>query len=105
MSCWVVPTIAAEYWRIPLEQVMDRIERNAVPVRRENGFTFIDILPDPPSYNSLPPEKRPATFTPAPAPVAVPVAAPVEVFFDPTHVSHNPTRLQTAAQRRAPVAA
>ena len=99
MSCWVVPTIAAEYWRIPLVQVMDRIERNAVPVRRENGFTFIDIIPDPPSYNSLSPEKRPATFTAAPAAV---VAAD-EV--DSSDISYHAVRRQTATQRRRPVAA
>ena len=98
MSCWVVPTIAAEYWRVPLEQVMDRIDRHAVPVRRENGFTFIDILPDPPSDKSLPTEMRPSTFTPA-------TTDPIKVVFDPSHISHNPIRLETAAQRRAPAAA
>ena len=31
MSCWVVPSLAAELWRMPLEQVMKLVREGAVP--------------------------------------------------------------------------
>lgn len=104
MACWVVPSIAAEYWRIPLDQVLDRINRNAVPVRHEDGFTFVDVLPDPAPAQSLSPEQRPPTFSAAPAQPEVREPQPA-IQINPDWVSHNPTRLHTATQRRAPIAA
>src|SRR2546421_8562342 len=66
MSCWVVPSLAAEIWRIPLTEVMRRIEEGQLAVREEDGFTFVDVAPDGPriSRPSLPPHQRPATFMP-----------------------------------------
>ena len=111
MACWVVPSIAAEFWRVPLEHVMDQIRRNAVPVRRENGFTFVDVLPDPVPQGA----EKPATFVSAEPDVevveeqvAVGVSAQVEmkpVEINPDWVSHNPVRLQTGMSRRAPAKA
>ena len=111
MSCWVVPSIAAEFWRIPLDQVMDKIRRNALPVRRENGFTFIDILPDPAPAEPLPKELRPPTFTEAPAecptppafePVAHSVLRVAQAAANSDWVSRNPARLQASSLRRSP---
>lgn len=111
MACWVVPSIAAEFWRVPLEHVMDQIRRNAVPVRRENGFTFVDVLPDPVPAEALPAEKRPATFVASGREEAVleetagPRVEMKAVEINPDWVSHNPVRLQTATSRRAPAKA
>ena len=102
MACWVVPSIAAEFWRVPLDHVMDQIRRNAVPVRRENGFTFVDILPDPQTGEALPPEQRPSTYVAAGPQKEV---TGVQVEVNPEWVSQNPVRLQTATSRRAPVRA
>jgi hypothetical protein len=99
MPCWVVPTIAAEYWRIPLDEVLDRIARNAVPIRHEDGFTFIDILPDPAPAQPLPANERPATFVAAPPKSAI---RNPQSEINKDWVSHNPTRVQTATLRRAP---
>ena len=65
MSCWVVPSLAAEIWRIPLTEVMRRIDEGLLPVREEDGFTFVDVAPDGPRIGqpSLRPQDRPATFT------------------------------------------
>ncbi|HZZ42015.1 MAG TPA: hypothetical protein VFE58_03695 [Tepidisphaeraceae bacterium] len=102
MSCWVVPSIAAEFWGIPLEQVMDRINRFAVRIRRENGFTFVDVLPDPASDKPLP------TFTAAQAQSEI-IDSDEFVEIDPSSeilpVTLHPMRMQTATQRRAPMAA
>jgi len=67
MSCWVVPTLAAELWRMPLDQVMRLVREGAVPSKEEEGFTFIDVAPNSPKLEPpiLKPEHRPPTFLPA----------------------------------------
>jgi hypothetical protein len=109
MSCWVVPTIAAEYWRTSVQHVLDCIERNAVPVLRENGFTFVDILPDPkPIDHRVPADQRPPTYTEPVAAVAEvePEIEPeMQVVDEPESadwVSRNPQRRQTSQLRRRP---
>lgn len=46
MSCWVVPTLAAEFWSISLEQVLLRIREGTVTTKVEHGFTFVDVVPE-----------------------------------------------------------
>ncbi len=67
MSCWVVPTLAAELWRMPLEQVMKMIREGSVPTKQDEGFTFIDVAPNSPKLEprQARSEKRPPTFIPA----------------------------------------
>ena len=57
MSCWVVPSLAAELWRMPLEQVLKLVREGTVPTKQEEGFTFIDVAPNSP--------KMGPTFLPA----------------------------------------
>src|SRR5262245_49533140 len=57
MSCWVVPSLAADIWHIPLEQLWRRIREGQIPTRQEDGFTFVDMAPDGPKI------QRPPTFT------------------------------------------
>jgi len=57
MSCWVVPSLAAELWRMPLEQVLKLVREGSVPSKEEEGFTFIDVAPESP--------KMGPTFLPA----------------------------------------
>ena len=57
MSCWVVPSLAAELWRMPLEQVLKLVREGSVPSKEEEGFTFIDVAPTSP--------KMGPTFLPA----------------------------------------
>jgi hypothetical protein len=45
MSCWVVPTVAAEYWGISLDVVLRRITDGLVPHMSESGFVFVDVDP------------------------------------------------------------
>ena len=45
MSCWVVPTVAAEYWGISLDLVMRRITDGLVPHMNDSGFVFVDVDP------------------------------------------------------------
>ena len=66
MSCWVVPSLAAELWHIPLEQVWRRIRAGEIAIKEENGFTFVDVAPYGPRVTkpNLPAAERPATFEP-----------------------------------------
>jgi len=63
MPNWVVPSIAAELWRIPLKEVMGRIERGSVRSHTQGGFIFVDIdLFSSPQPRSTPIEKRGPTY-------------------------------------------
>jgi hypothetical protein len=65
MSCWVVPSLAAELWHIPLSDLLQRIRDGMLPVLREEGWTFVDVAPEghQVSRPSLPPEQRPPPYT------------------------------------------
>jgi hypothetical protein len=60
MSCWVVPSLAADIWHIPLEQLWRKIREGQIPTRQDEGFTFVDMAPDGPKLQKL---DRPPTFT------------------------------------------
>lgn len=62
MSCWVVPSIAAELWGVSIEHVMQCIRDGYLVSRRDAGFMFVDIAPEsstlkPPTYTVLTPEE------------------------------------------------
>jgi hypothetical protein len=65
MSCWVVPTVAAEIWGIPVELILHRIRSGQIEARTEEGFTFIDLAPEGPRFEPSRrlPSERPPTFT------------------------------------------
>lgn len=65
MSCWVVPTVAAELWGVAVDTILDRARTGLVPSKTENGFMFVDVAPD--STRCDPPKgirpPSPPTFT------------------------------------------
>src|SRR5690348_17077985 len=63
MSCWVVPTIAADLWGCTVENVWAAIRDGRIPTREENGWLFVDAAPHGADI-ALPRPLRPATFTP-----------------------------------------
>ena len=52
MSCWVVPTIAAELWGVSVQHVLDGLKRGDFPSKNESGFTFVDVAPDSPKVET-----------------------------------------------------
>jgi hypothetical protein len=62
MSCWVVPTIAAEIWGVPLQQVLDAMQNGEIASKLEAGFTFVDVAPDSPVFEK-PQKQTPPTYT------------------------------------------
>jgi hypothetical protein len=64
MSCWVVPSIAADLWGISLQQVLDGIEAGKIPNKLESGFRFVDVAPDSPKMDRHALKKeKPSTYT------------------------------------------
>lgn len=63
MSCWVVPSVAAEFWGIPVQSVLDRIKHGDVIHKRESGFTFVDVAPESPNFQPSKPAVKPLTYT------------------------------------------
>ena len=53
MSCWVVPTVAAELWGCSLESVLAAIRHGNVLTKDEGGWTFIDVAPESPRMASV----------------------------------------------------
>jgi hypothetical protein len=79
MSCWVVPSIAAELWGISLEQLMGQIRAGAVTSKTEHGFVMVDVAPDSERVAASPRRRRPRTrtFTPVVEPTSTSLASAV----------------------------
>ena len=60
MPTWVAPTIAAEMWRVPLDQVLSRVSDGSLASKTQGGFTFVDVDP----YGPQPVEKSRAVRQP-----------------------------------------
>jgi hypothetical protein len=60
MSCWVVPSVAAELWGCTIDAVLNAIRNGHVPSKEDEGFTFVDVAPDSPKLEA-PKPLRPAT--------------------------------------------
>ena len=45
MSCWVVPTIAAELWGVTLDHVLGRVDEGMLRAKTEHGFLLVDVAP------------------------------------------------------------
>ena len=61
MSCWVVPTVAAELWDVSVEHVMSGIRDGSIPSKIDNGFVCVDAAPGSPRL-SRSRANRPPTF-------------------------------------------
>lgn len=62
MSCWVVPTVAAEYWGVSLDVVWRRIYDGLVPYKNDRGFVFVDVDPWTPDAKGALHHEPPPTF-------------------------------------------
>ena len=66
MSCWVVPTIAAELWGVTLDHVLGGVDEGMVRSRKEHGFLLVDVAPFGEFFRSprrAGPRPRVQTFT------------------------------------------
>lgn len=128
MPTWVVPSIAADFWRVPLDQVWSRIHTGAIATKYENGFTFVDVEPQgrggtsrsagvnhppPVTYRGLTPDEIHALHPDAQDPCAVLTSdehSPAEIAATPAGCNWEGThwrdaRRQVQRARRGPGAA
>jgi len=117
MSCWVVPSVAAELWGCAVQSVLDAIHNGDIPTREENGWMFVDVAPNSPTLQT-PKALRPATYV-SDAELAA-LSGPIddydvalelaedgedEVFDGHAMEDWRDARQQTATLRRAPAKA
>lgn len=57
MSSWVVPSVAAELWRVPVEEVLGSVRSGAIATKKVGEFLFVDVAPR--GTISGPPDTRP----------------------------------------------
>ena len=65
MSCWVVPSVAAEFWGVSLDVVWTRIYAGQVPHKRDGGFVFVDVAPWGADFNGVVYHTPPMTYVAA----------------------------------------
>lgn len=65
MSCWVVPSVAAEFWGVSLDVVWARIYAGQVPHKRDGGFVFVDVAPWGADFKGVVYHKPPMTYVAA----------------------------------------
>jgi hypothetical protein len=52
MSCWVVPSVAAELWGCTVDAVLNAIRNGNVPTKEDAGWMFVDVAPDSPTLET-----------------------------------------------------
>ena len=62
MSCWVVPSVAAEFLGISIAAVLEKARIGSIPSKTELGFTLLDVAPNSPRAETG--FRRPATPPP-----------------------------------------
>lgn len=82
MSCWVVPTVAAEYWGISVDLVLRRMGEGLVPQMSQSGFVFVDIDPWATACTGAYRHEPPPTFVSTAESIR-----PVETAWSPTALS------------------
>jgi hypothetical protein len=63
MSCWVVPTLAADLWGVPVEHVLRQIDAGDVPSQTVLGFVLVDVAPDSEVFRPSRRKGPPPTYT------------------------------------------
>lgn len=84
MSCWVVPTVAAEYWGISVDLVLRRMSEGLVPQMSQSGFIFVDIDPWATACTGAFRHEPPPTFVSTAESIA-----PVESAWSPVSIMAN----------------
>src|ERR1051325_11426675 len=80
MSCWVVPSVAAELWGCTVDRVLSAVSNRNVACKEDAGLMFVDVAPDSPKLQTpksvLPP--IPDTYSIVSHAEAVALAEPME---------------------------
>jgi hypothetical protein len=89
MSCWVVPTVAAEYWGVPLDVVCQRMSNGLVPQKTDQGFVFLDVDPWSADSRGKPHHEPPPTFVSTPIEFLDEQSGPIDSSSDSSAPAHQ----------------
>src|SRR5438045_2720293 len=70
MSCWVVPTVAAELWGVSTGHVLEQVRAGTVRTKEEFGLVLVDVAVDAstpvvaPRRRTRTRRRRPRTYVP-----------------------------------------
>lgn len=69
MSCWVVPSVAAEFMGISIASVLEQARNGLIPSKTELGFTLLDVAPNSPTLKTgfRAPAAPPPTYRTSPS--------------------------------------
>lgn len=97
MACWVAPSVAADLLNTTVAELMERVDRGELEMKEQGGFEFINI-----GESESVQADRPATFT-----IVTREEQDALMGRDELEESLDigRMRLQSAAQRRRPMAA
>jgi len=103
MSCWVVPSIAAELWGTSINDVLSKAKNGNIPSKSEYGFMLVDVAPNSPRMGQHASEPRPLTYQPV-APVESKPAEEEEgeLEYEQGSLSWKAKREAVALTRQAP---
>jgi hypothetical protein len=107
MSCWVVPSVAAELWGCTVDAVLNAIRNGKVPTKEDAGWTFIDVAPESPKLETPKSVRAPTPETYAVISQAETIALnqPLQAEEDSEMTGDwRKVRKNVAASRRAPLA-
>lgn len=84
MSCWVVPSVAAEVWGTTIEHILAGMRDGSIPTKQEKGFTFVDVAPESEICPTLrrSKEDRPPTYVPLTREETSALLAPLEGYLE-----------------------
>ena len=109
MSCWVVPSVAAELWGCSVDTVLNAVKDGNVPSKEDAGWTFVDVAPDSPKLETpravRPP--TPDTYSIVSEAEALALSQPLAIASDEEAEmtgDWRKARENAAALRRAPLA-
>src|SRR5947207_1107346 len=70
MACWVVPSVAAEFWGVSVDHVLGEIDNGSIPFKTESGWIFVDVAPwsaPTPAHDYTALEDHPPTYVVIPS--------------------------------------
>jgi hypothetical protein len=105
MSCWVVPSVAADLWGVSVEELMESVQRGEVPSRQEYHFLLIDVAPDSPQMAAPLPYKATPDSPPTYAVAQIDDDAAEEDASEDGPLNFVAARQRSTQLRKRPVAA
>ena len=103
MSCWVVPSVAADLWGCTVDAVLNAIRTGNVPSKEDEGWTFVDVAPDSPKLETPKAVRPPVPETYSIVSAAEAVALQMDDEESEMEGDWRTVRQNVSESRRAPM--